>query len=285
MHFYQTIKKERLRGAHRGFRALHPENTLSAFAATMGRFDFIELDIQPAADGTLMVLHDDTMERTTDIDRRTPLPRPYRVQDFDASFLSKVDAASWFITADPFGAIAAGVIEPTNIAPEPIPTLAEVLSLCARHNMPLNIEIKDSPCADTDTLLVDLLKALAPYRENSFPFLISSFNHRYLARLRELDTTLDLAANVEHAHPPHLLTYLKDLGVVGYHVDAPLIESTPVAELSEAGITCGVFTLNNPREQDACFARGFRVVFADMTDEIYLKIHSLSELHQSQTAP
>ena len=272
MHFYQTIKKERLRGAHRGFRALHPENTLSAFAAAIGHFDFIELDIQPAADGTLMVLHDDTMERTTDIDRRTPLPRPCRVQDFDAAFLSKIDAASWFVTADPFRTITTGLVDPANIAPEPIPTLAEVLSLCARHSIPANIEIKDSPCTDTETLLIDLLKELAPYREGNFPFLISSFNHRYLARLHELDTTLDLAANVEHNHPPHLLTYLKDLGVIGYHVDAPLIKSTPVTELVEAGIACGAFTLNNPVEQEACFEQGFRVVFADMKEEIYWKI-------------
>ncbi len=272
MHFYQTIKKEHLRGAHRGFRALYPENTLSAFTAAVGHFEFVELDIQPAADGTLMVLHDDTMERTTDIDRRTPLPRPYRVQDFNATFLSKVDAASWFVAADPFGTIAAGLVDPAAIAPEPIPTLADVLALCTRYNMPVNIEIKDSPCADTDTLLIDLLKELAPYREGNFPFLISSFNHRYLARLYELDTTLDLAANVEHNHPPHLPTYLKDLGVIGYHVDAPLIESTPVAELAEAGITCGAFTLNDPVEQEACFERGFRVVFADMSEEIYWKL-------------
>ncbi len=272
MHFYQTIKKEPLRGAHRGFRALHPENTLSAFAAAVGHFDFIELDIQPAVDGTLMVLHDETMERTTDIDRRTPLPRPCRIQDFDAHFLSKIDAAGWFVTADPFGTIAAGLVDPANITPEPIPTLAEVLSLCARYNMPVNIEIKDSPCADTDTLLIDLLKELAPYREGNVPFLISSFNHRYLARLHELDTTLSLAANVEHTHPPHLLTYLKDLGVIGYHVDAPLIKSTPVAELAKAGITCGAFTLNDPVEQEACFERGFRVVFADMTEEIYWEL-------------
>jgi glycerophosphoryl diester phosphodiesterase len=137
--------------------------------------------------------------------------------------------------------------------------------------MPLNIEIKDSPCADTDALLIDLLKALAPYREDSIPLLISSFNHRYLARLHELDTTLDLAANVEHTHPPRLPQYLKDLGVTGYHVEAPLIESTPVAELSSAGIACGAFTLNDPDEQAACFERGFRAVFADMTNEMYRK--------------
>ena len=272
MNFYLHQKKRSLLAAHRGYRALHPENTLSAFAAAVGHFDWIELDIQPASDGTLMVLHDETMERTTDIDKRTPLPRPHRIQDYDAPLLSRINAADWFVSTDPFGTIAAGLVDPDAVGSEPIPTLSEALFLCVHHGMPVNIEIKDSPCADTDTLLATLLETLAPHRKHGISFLISSFNHRYLARLHEWDAGLDLAANVEHGHPPLLLAYLKDLGVIGYHVDAPLIESTPVAELAEAGISCGAFTINDPAEQAACFERGFRVVFADMHKEIFWKL-------------
>jgi len=269
MFFYQNLKKDHLIAAHRGYRALRPENTLSAFEAAIGAFDLIELDIQLSHDGTLMVLHDDTLERTSNIESRVPAPRPHRLQDYGDSLLQTCDAAGWFVPSDPFGTLAAGLVDPLSIPPEPIPTLDAVLALCARHTMPLNIEIKDAPCADTDTLLITLLQSLAPYREKPFPLLISSFNHRYLARLHTLDTTLDLAANVEHTHPPRLLTYLKDLGVTGYHVDAPLIESTPVDELSKAGITCGAFTINEPDKQAECFDRGFRMVFADMTAELY----------------
>jgi glycerophosphoryl diester phosphodiesterase len=228
----------------------------------MGHFDFIELDIQPSRDGLLVVLHDDTLERTTDIDRRTSAPRPHRLGHYDFAFLRTLDAGSWFAKNDPFGTLASGEIVYADIAPQTIPTLDEVLALCAQHTMPANIEIKDSPCADPETLLIDLLKAIAPYRDR-IPMLVSSFNHRYLARLSELDTTLALAANVEHTHPPQLLLYLQNLGVCAYHVDAPLIESTPVDMLTNSGITCGAFTLNTPEEQEACFERGFRAVFAD----------------------
>ncbi len=274
MNFYQQFTRRHLSGAHRGYRALRPENTLSAFKRAVGSFDFVELDVQPARDGTLMVLHDETMERTTNIDSRSPRPRPHRLRDHLPSFLQKTDAGSWFAYRDPFGTIDANIVAPDEIGFEPIPSLEEVLALCHTHRMPLNIEIKDSPCADTDTLLLELLKTLAPYREGSIPLLISSFNHRYLARLREFDITLNLAANAEHAHPPHLLRYLGDLGVIGYHVDAPLIESTPVAELAAEGITCGAFTLNDPAEQTVCFERGFRTVFADMTPDVYRKLHA-----------
>ncbi len=274
MNFYQHFTRRQLIGAHRGYRALRPENTLSAFEQAVGSFDFVELDIQPARDGTLMVLHDETMERTTNIDSRSPRPRPHRLHDYLPPFLRKTDAGSWFARRDPFGTIDTRVVSPDEIGFEPIPALEEALALCHARHMPLNIEIKDSPCADTDTLLLELLKTLAPYREGSVPLLISSFNHRYLARLHELDTTLDLAANAEHTHPPHLVRYLGDIGVIGYHVDAPLIESTPVAELAAAGIACGAFTLNDPDAQAACFAQGFRLVFADMPPEMYRKLQA-----------
>ncbi len=271
MNFYDQIQKNAYLGAvgaHRGHRAVRPENTLTAFEMAVGHFDFIELDIQPSHDGTLMVFHDETLERTTDADARIPQPRPHRLFDYDRTLLRTLDAGSRFVTSDPFGTIAAGLVDPDTLTPQTIPTLDEALALCARYAMPVNIEIKDSPRADTDTLLIDLLKALAPYRSDPFPILISSFNHRYLARLHTLDTTLDLAANVEQTHPPHLIRYLRDLGVIGYHVDTPLIATTPVEALHEAGIVCGAFTLNDPVKQRQCFDRGFRAVFADMRADI-----------------
>ena len=269
MNFYQTLTHDHLIAAHRGYRALRPENTLSAFTEAMGHFDFIELDIQPSRDGRLMVLHDETIERTTDADDRLPSPRPHHLFEYDYSQLHTLDAASWFVRSDPFGTLASGMVSPQSIAPEPIPTLDEVLRLCARHAMPLNIEIKDSPAFDTDALLQELLTTIAPYREGAIPLLISSFNHRYLAQLHTLDPTLSLAANIEHTHPPQLLQYLEALGVIAYHVDAPLTETTPVAQLAEAGITCGVFTLNDPQAQAQCFKKGFRAIFADMPPKIH----------------
>ena len=92
-----------------------------------------------------MILHDETMERTTDIDARTPLPGPHHLHEYDRGFLRTLDAGSRFAKDDPFGTIAAGLVDPDRLAPQTIPTLEEVLTLCARHAMPLNIEIKDSP--------------------------------------------------------------------------------------------------------------------------------------------
>ncbi len=265
MNFYKNFEKMHIIGAHRGYRSIRPENTIASFEAAIGHFDFIELDVQPSNDGALMILHDDTLERTTNIEHISELFRPHRLVEYDYELLRSLDAGTWFTNADPFGAIAKGIIAPESIKPQRIPLLAEVLTLCSTHNMPLNIEIKDSPECDADRLLNMILEAIKPFRD-SLPLLISSFNHRYLATLHDIDPDLELAANVEQTHPPRLAEYLSGLGVCAYHVDEPLVDTTPVNELDDLGISCGVFTVNDPGRQKQLFDIGFRSIFAD-TDE------------------
>lgn len=105
--------------AHRGFSGAAPENTLAAFqkAIEIGS-DMIELDVQLSKDGNLVVLHDDTLERTTN--------GQGRVVDYTLQELKKLDAGSWF---------------GEQFSGERIPTLKEVLEL-ARGRVLVNIEIK-----------------------------------------------------------------------------------------------------------------------------------------------
>jgi glycerophosphoryl diester phosphodiesterase len=105
--------------AHRGFSGATPENTLASFqkAIEIGS-DMIELDVQLSKDGKLVVLHDDTLDRTTN--------GQGRVVDYDLQELKKLDAGSWL------GAQFSG---------EKIPTLEEVLDL-AKGRVLVNIEIK-----------------------------------------------------------------------------------------------------------------------------------------------
>ncbi|HYB20380.1 MAG TPA: glycerophosphodiester phosphodiesterase family protein, partial [Thermodesulfobacteriota bacterium] len=75
--------------AHRGFSGAAPENTLAAFhQAIEAGSDMIELDIQLSKDGKIVVLHDDTLERTTN--------GRGRAVDFTLQELKAFDAGSWF---------------------------------------------------------------------------------------------------------------------------------------------------------------------------------------------
>jgi glycerophosphoryl diester phosphodiesterase len=106
--------------AHRGFSGAAPENTLAAFHKAIGAgSDMIELDVQLSKDGKIVVIHDETLERTTN--------GRGRVADHTLKELKQLDAGSWF------GAEFSG---------EKIPTLQEVLDL-AKARVPVNIEIKN----------------------------------------------------------------------------------------------------------------------------------------------
>src|SRR5713226_3493547 len=105
--------------AHRGASADFPENTLAAFAAAIrAGADMCELDVQKTVDGALVVIHDDTVDRTSDGRGRVDL--------LTLAAIRRLDAGRW--CGDQF-------------AGEGIPTLSEVFDLTAGQ-CGLNIELK-----------------------------------------------------------------------------------------------------------------------------------------------
>ncbi|MDQ3693322.1 MAG: hypothetical protein M3464_06820, partial [Chloroflexota bacterium] len=126
-------------GAHRGAAAYAPENTLAAFAEGIRRgADMLELDIHLSREGEVVVIHDHTVDRTTD-------GRGY-VHDLTVADLKRLDAGAWF---DP------------RFAGERIPTLREVIEHVDRR-LPLTIEVKGLPRAANalSDALVDLLEQM-----------------------------------------------------------------------------------------------------------------------------
>ncbi|MER6077716.1 glycerophosphodiester phosphodiesterase family protein [Streptomyces sp. NPDC001833] len=83
--------------AHRGASAYAPENTLAAIdkAASLG-FTWVENDVQRTRDGRLVVIHDDSLRRTTDVAKVFPGRAPWKVKDFTAAEVARLDAGSWF---------------------------------------------------------------------------------------------------------------------------------------------------------------------------------------------
>ncbi|MFE4176680.1 glycerophosphodiester phosphodiesterase [Streptomyces sp. NPDC056909] len=129
--------------AHRGASAYAPENTLAAVerAAELG-IDWVENDVQRTRDGALVVIHDDTLLRTTDVERVFPDRAPWQVKDFTAAEIARLDAGSWF------GARWAG---------ERVPTLKQFLNTVDANRQKLLLEIKASeqyPGIEKDILRV-----------------------------------------------------------------------------------------------------------------------------------
>ena len=265
--FYDALGPGPLLAAHRGWREIRPENTMPAFEAAVGRCDFIELDVQLSRDDVWFVCHDPTLERTTDVETRYPGKlRPRRLCDHTHDTLRELDAGSWFLERDPFGALASGFVKREEIEallPVRMPTLQEVLAFACGRRVPLNVEIKDMPRRNEEEVTKRFLDALEPFAESLPPLLVSSFNHRVLQLLRRGDPGLSLAALAEGCHPPRLLDYLREAGACAYHVDAGLVDSLPVEMLEKEGIACGVYVVNDPKERKSLFEKGIRTVFTD----------------------
>ncbi|MFE4692252.1 glycerophosphodiester phosphodiesterase [Streptomyces sp. NPDC056749] len=129
--------------AHRGASAYAPENTLAAVdAADDLGIAWVENDVQLTKDGVLVVVHDTTLNRTTDAEEVFPDRAPWAVKDFTAAEIAKLDAGSWF------GAGFAGAR---------VPTLTQYLHRLERNHQKLLLEIKSPeiyPGIEKETLRV-----------------------------------------------------------------------------------------------------------------------------------
>src|SRR5574337_1026133 len=117
--------------AHRGAGKLAPENTLAAFrlGASHG-YRMFECDVKLAADGVPFLMHDSTLDRTTDAATRLPSSASRVAGDHSWGELAQLDAGGWHSRA---------------FAGEPLASLGSIASCCLANGLMLNIEIKPTP--------------------------------------------------------------------------------------------------------------------------------------------
>jgi glycerophosphoryl diester phosphodiesterase len=107
--------------AHRGANRVAPENTLAAYRAAIDLgVDFVEIDVQTTADGQFVLMHDSTVDRTTN--------GSGAVRSLTLSQIKELDAGSWFSA---------------KFAGEKAPTLEEAVGLC-KGKVGLYIDLKDA---------------------------------------------------------------------------------------------------------------------------------------------
>lgn len=83
--------------AHRGSSGAAPENTLAAVRLAIRHdSDVVENDIQRTRDGELVIIHDTTLDRTTDVEQVFPARAPWNVGDFTLEEIKRLDAGAWF---------------------------------------------------------------------------------------------------------------------------------------------------------------------------------------------
>ena len=229
--------------AHRGAGRLAPENTLAAMrlGAAHG-YRMFECDVKLSADGTPFLLHDSTLERTTNGHGLAGL------QDWQD--LSQLDAGSWH------SRIYAG---------EPAPTLHAVAHFCLRNGFGLNIEIKPSPGLARRTGEVVATTAARLWQGQSLPPLLTSFDPEALQGAQHSAPELPRGLLLDRWHMGWLETALT-LDCCAVVAEQSLWDASSMTQIRSAGLRGLSYTVNDEWAAERLLALGLDGLITDRVD-------------------
>ena len=252
--------------AHRGARSLAPENTLAAARKGLEvGADMWELDIQMTADGELIVIHDSTLKRTSNVRDVFPSRNPWLVHEFRLDEIRLLDFGSWFKKQDPFGQIAAGMVAESDLASyvqQQAPTLGEALTFTLEHGWSVNLEIKDLSGNPDPGQVVKKVLALVEDLDMVDSVLISSYNQDYLAQIRKAHPHIATGVLVSKPHP-HPETLLRQLGAQAYHPRLSAFRPADVALLHLQGCRVHIWNVNDRKTMQRLVRAGVDGIFTD----------------------
>ena len=235
--------------AHRGYAAVAPENTLPALAAAARTgADFVEFDVRTTADGVPVVIHDRTVDRTTD--------GTGRIADLTLDQVLDLDAGSWFSPA------YAGLR---------VPLLSEVLHLLASSESRLLLEIK--PPATVEQ--VKAIVAEVAERDLNERTVVQSFDPEILHLTDQAAPELQrgLLRSGFDADP---MRVVHEVGAVFCNPSVKDVLGGPdtVRELRESGVAVMPWTANDPDVWPALLGSGVAGIITDRAGELVGWRHS-----------
>jgi len=228
--------------AHRGFKRKYPENTITAFEAAIDAgANMIELDVTLSKDREVIVIHDDTLNRTTN--------GKGSVRRYSLAELKRFDAGSWF---DP------------RFKGEQIPTLGEVLNL-VKNRILLNIEIKksayesDNPYDSIEKQVLRLVSMTGCLDS----VLFSSFAPAVLKRIVKLENRSRIAFLTEKPLTQKVWKYCKDLSPFSWNPDYRSVTESRVQEMHGKNIRVFPYTVNSFSDAKRLVEMGVDGFFTD----------------------
>ena len=230
---------------HRGAASRAPENTLAGLrAAAALAVRMVEFDAKLSADGVPVLMHDDTLDRTTD--------GVGAVRDMPWSVLSTLDAGRWFGPA---------------FAGEPVPTLTRALETCLDLGLAVNVEIKPCPGRDADTALAVVETVRRVWPEDRPAPLISSFSQAALSVARQAAPWAPRGLLMV-SPAPDWSEPIRRLDPATVHLDRRAVAAEVVADLSARGLPILAYTVNEADTAAKLFGMGVAGVFSDVPDVV-----------------
>ena len=208
--------------AHRGAGTLAPENTLAAFrkGAEYG-YRMFECDAKLSADDVVFLMHDATLQRTTN---------SHGIGGEQSwQHLSQLDAGSW---------------HSRRFSGEPLPTLANLSQNCIRNRFFLNIEIKPTPGLELKTGQIVAQQAALLWQHEEVPPLLTSFQVDSLKGAQQAAPHLPRGLLL-HSLPEGWLNTAKSLDCSAVVCQYALWTPETVAAVHTAGMRCLSYTVND----------------------------------------
>jgi len=234
--------------AHAGAASIAPQNTIIAGEKALAAgADLWGIDVRLTKDGVFVLMHDGTLERTTNVEEVFPDRSPWEVKDFTLNELRTLDAGSWFLEEDPFGQIEEGNVtaeDQASYVGERIPTLREALLFTVEVDWRIDIEVKPMDYASPEEIAEKLVSLLEETGAISRA-MVSSFDHDILREVKRLDPAIPTAALVilPLVDP---IGYLEGLGVDAYEPSPVAFIPKTAERLKRLGYGVYVWTYNDP---------------------------------------
>ncbi|MCD6078592.1 MAG: glycerophosphodiester phosphodiesterase [Ramlibacter sp.] len=229
--------------AHRGAGKLAPENTLAAFrlGAAHG-YRMFECDVKLSADGVPFLMHDATLERTTNgigLGGDQPWDQ-----------LARLDAGSWHSRAH---------------AGEPLPSFENIARWCLANRYFLNIEIKPTPGHEAETGAVVANHAARLWAGQDVPPFLTSFRPESLQAAQAAQPSLPRGLLVDTLWKGWLETALS-LECVAVVANHALWDASTVTQVHGAGMRCLSYTVNDDWAAQRLIDLGTDGIITDRVD-------------------
>ena len=240
MQKHKSANRRVLVMGHRGARGLAPENTIASFeSARKIGVDCVELDVHVSKDADLIVMHDATVDRTTD-------GHGY-IKDMSLSEIKALDAGSWF---DP------------RYTGETAPTLTEVLEW-SKGEMPLAIELKGGFEQGLVHRVIDLLWRY----DMANDVILISFNHRALQHVKAL--TPEIRTGILYvARLVDSIAVARRSVADALHPNWNYVDRELVLETHTAGLALSTWTVNEPEDMRTLIEMGVDSIGTDYPDRL-----------------
>ncbi|MGR3742437.1 glycerophosphodiester phosphodiesterase family protein [Companilactobacillus sp. DQM5] len=238
--------------AHRGISSLAPENTMAAFNKTADIGDgWLETDVSITKDGQIFILHDDLLDRTTNL---TGL-----ITEKNSDEVASADAGFWF---------------GEKYKNERIPTLEDVINFANTNNINLNIELKSVVSKNSNELadiLVDELSKQIKRLNSNIELLISSFNPIMLLKMQKYNPDLDYACLFEdETLGDDWSLYMQACHSKAINVEDKGLTRQKIKQFKSFGYEVNVWTVDSKVRANELFNWGVDGIFTNKAHELKL---------------